>query len=207
VCLAALGSTAAGCDDEATSASDTAIRLGPTPAKVMRTCRELQRRQSAPCPLRFPRTRGTRVEVQSLTPLGYRGYLASFNVGGFASDDGGHVLLAAQPRPLELSGRVNGGWPAPGDAPDAQLRLRARGGFRVVERTTVGAARALVVRAPPYPAGGVHGGHVIVLWNRRGRGYVVSLHFTDHRDPSHYPERARVAAALSIARSMTSDAG
>jgi len=33
-----------------------------------------------------------------------------------------------------------------------------------------------VLRNPPYPAGGIHGGHVSVVWNAGGAGYVVSGH-------------------------------
>jgi hypothetical protein len=49
--------------------------------------------------------------------------------------------------------------------------------LRVLSRIAVAGRPALLLRVKPYPAGGVHGGHVVVLWNASGRGYVVSLHF------------------------------
>jgi hypothetical protein len=141
------------------------------------------------------------VLVQSLTPRGYAGYLASFNNEGFAGDDAGHVILGRQPHPLYLQGAVGAPWPAAGQLPDPALKLDARGS-KVVGRVRVGASPGLVLCAPPYPSGGVHGGHLIVLWNRRGAGYLVSLHFADRHRPNRYPQAARVAAALAIARSI-----
>jgi hypothetical protein len=35
---------------------------------------------------------------------------------------------------------------------------------------------ALLLRNPPYPAGGIHGGHLTVLFNAGGAGYAVTGH-------------------------------
>lgn len=40
----------------------------------------------------------------------------------------------------------------------------------------------LVVEMPPYPSGGVHGGHLVGLARRGADTYVVSLHFQDRSD-------------------------
>jgi hypothetical protein len=103
-----------------------------------------------------------------------------------------HLLIGGRCRPWDL--RTRGGrWPAvPRSATgDGDLRLvgteplrpgesaleeAERGGLRVLRAARVGGARALVLRNPPYPAGGIHGGHVSVVWNAGGAGYVVSGH-------------------------------
>ena len=62
--------------------------------------------------------------------------------------------------------------------------------------------RALVLAAPPdYPGGGFMSGHIIILWNRQGHGYFVSLHYDGPRTGAPYPFQERLAAALTIARS------
>jgi hypothetical protein len=57
----------------------------------------------------------------------------------------------------------------------------------VLRRIRVGGRPGLLLRAGPYPAGGLHGGHVVALWNDGGRGYVVSLHFEDGGHPGSRP--------------------
>jgi hypothetical protein len=47
---------------------------------------------------------------------------------------------------------------------------------RRIAETTVDGAPAVVLREPPYPQGGLQGGHVLVLWNRAGHGYLTSVH-------------------------------
>src|SRR4051794_37147393 len=203
-CLAATAVTlpASSCDGRSPSAERTAaaIPLGSTPAPVLRLCRRLQRGSEAECPSQFPRRPASHVLVESLTPHGYRGYLASFNIEGFSGDDVGHVILGSQPRPLPLRGRPDEPWPSAGAIADPQLKLGR--GLRLLRHVRVGGAAGLALRAPPYPAGGVHGGHVLVVWNSGGRGYLVSLHFADRRHPTRYPELTRLQAALAIAQSM-----
>lgn len=101
-----------------------------------------------------------------------------------------HLLLGGTCRPWVLSS-VRGRWPASlVIAPDTDLRLvgttsldPARPGvaqrrvrLRVVRRTRVGTASALVLRNPPYPVGGIHGGHLTVIWNEGQAGYALSGH-------------------------------
>lgn len=96
--------------------------------------------------------------------------------------------MASQPHEFDLSrgARVK---------TDGEMRFP--GHKKVLRRTKVGIAPALVLESPPYPRGGVNGGHVSVLWNGDGRGYLVSLHFAG------YPPRDRIAAAVGTARSMS----
>jgi hypothetical protein len=70
-----------------------------------------------------------------------------------------------------------------------QLPARRVGSARVDD------ARATVLREPPYPAGGLHGGHVVVLWNEGGHGYLISVH------GERLSQRALVSIALAMARS------
>ncbi len=64
---------------------------------------------------------------------------------------------------------------------------------RRVGTTSVRGLRAAILRAPPYPHGGIHGGHTLVMWNEGRHGYLVST----HSDTS--PRAARLTA-VRIAR-------
>jgi hypothetical protein len=56
---------------------------------------------------------------------------------------------------------------------------------------------AAIMKAPPYPKGGIHGGHSIVMWSEGGHGYLVSTH-------SEASRRAATRTAIRIARSTAS---
>ena len=102
-----------------------------------------------------------------------------------------HLLFGGTCRPWNLRTR-DGRWPARLTAarPGEDLRLigatslvpgqaeadRKRAALRVPRRARVGAAPALVLRNPPYQTGGIHGGHISVVWNADGAGYVVTGH-------------------------------
>jgi hypothetical protein len=162
------------------------IPLGPTPAAVGRACAHVHAAMPVACPSRWPRGSSRMApELEDLTRPKFRGYLLSLNQAGFRTSDFGHLILGGQPRPFALRGRTGA---------DRRLGIiRAA----VVRSAQVGAAPALVLRAPPYPRGGVHGGHVIVLWNRGGHGYLVSLHFAGGH--ARYSQAQRIDAALAIA--------
>jgi hypothetical protein len=82
------------------------------------------------------------------------------------------------------------------------VRIPMRGGGTFVQQlparrigeATVHGAPALLLREPPYPKGGLHGGHVLVLWNQAGHGYIVSVHGID------MSERTLVTIAVALAR-------
>jgi hypothetical protein len=215
--LAALSLAACGDDPrssirEPAPGTATAIPLARTPAAVTRLCAGSASGRTRSCPSLFPaapRSRGT--DSLRLTRERTEVYLFTFNVLGFEGDDSGHVLLGHQHRPLVIHGRVGQSWPRRREeTPDDELRLPARVDspraqeLIVIGRVAIGDSEGLELRAPPYPSGGVHGGHVLVLWNRSDGGYVVSLHLTDHRRPSSYSEKERLRAAVRIARSYRS---
>lgn len=92
-----------------------------------------------------------------------------------------HMIIGGQRRPF-----------GPGLTriePELGVIAPTRVGTAAVHRT-----RAAVLQAAPYPQGGIHGGHVVVLWNERGRGYLVSAH------GSRMARRAVIEAALDVAR-------
>ena len=189
---------ACGGDGRTSQRTAHAIALGPPPKAAQRACLKLHASIPVQCPTRWPRDgRSPGVEAQDLTRPRFPGYLLSLNEAGFATPDAGHVLLAGQPRAYVLSGRPGQRWSSGRAQADVRLGLphRPRPPTRIVERTTVGPAPALVLQAPPYPAGGVHGGHVVILWNSGPHGYAVSLHFAG------LTLRRRIDAAVAIARS------
>jgi hypothetical protein len=65
---------------------------------------------------------------------------------------------------------------------------------RRVDSTHVRGHLAAIMNAPPYPKGGIHGDHSVVMWNEGGHGYLVSTH-------SEISRRAATRAAIDIARS------
>jgi hypothetical protein len=106
------------------------------------------------------------------------------------------------PRAVPLAGDLGlvGALPLrPGQAERDQrwVRLAAHG----PRDTRVAGHPALLLRAAAYPRGGLHGGHVAVIWNQGGAGYALSLHFSardDAGDVRHALELLRAARAMSL---------
>jgi hypothetical protein len=46
----------------------------------------------------------------------------------------------------------------------------------VISRPTWGGRTGLVLLAPPYPLGGIHGDHLMFSWTAEGTDFIVSLH-------------------------------
>jgi hypothetical protein len=74
----------------------------------------------------------------------------------------------------------------PGENEFELLRLR------VLRRVRIAGHRGLLLKAAPYPSGGVHGGHIAAVWSQDGAGYAVSLHF-EHRGSATSREARRRA--------------
>jgi hypothetical protein len=199
----------AGCDEtrDAPPASPEprgGIPLAPAPRVVVSFCKKTRKPVPVLCPTVFPRRAPPApppdrrdLSGRDFTPSRYAGYLVNFNDPRARTRDLGHVVLAAQPRRFSLDGAPGADWPRAGQRPDAEMRIGAAG--TVVRRTAVHGRPAIVVRSKPYPAGGIHGGHVVVAWNEGGDGYLVSLHYIGGRE--RYDEAQRIGAALTIARS------
>jgi hypothetical protein len=152
--------------------------------------------------------------TQFRAPSSY--WIETNDAAGFPADDDGHLIFGGQRPTFSLRGTIGQAWPRPGERLPVQqlgiprlrtIPLQGGGTFvqqrppRVVAHVTVRAHPGLVLAAAPYPLGGIMGGHVLVLWNEGGHGYLVSLHY-DSRSRSHSFSRSqRIEAALTVARS------
>lgn len=152
---------------------------------------------------------------QYLTQLGYSG-------DGAGTDLPFHMLFGGRcdPWPMAVSRRR---WPArPGRGRKAvagRLRLvnlvRVPGRStakvvrpKVVGRSAINGNRAQILWFAPLARGGIHGGHYGVIWNYRGAGYALTLHYnrgdaTLMRGADAAPPRAAERRALLMtARGM-----
>lgn len=66
-------------------------------------------------------------------------------------------------------------------------------------RTSVAGHEALLLRVREYPNGGLHGGHLAVIWNVGQAGYAVTMHFSND---SGLDQRERRAVLVGVAASM-----
>jgi hypothetical protein len=180
------------------------IGLAEPPRPVLDFCRSTDKPVPRMCPSLSPRLPGGEpprdphdLSGRDFTPAEYAGYLVNFNDARARTGDVGHIILAAQPDPFSLAGEAGTRWPQAGEHPDAEMRIAAGG--TLLREESVHRLPAIVVGARPYPAGGIHGGHILVLWNEMGHGYLVSLHYAGGR--ASYTRRQRIAAALAIAES------
>jgi hypothetical protein len=153
------------------------------------------------CPTRWPSPGSRGAPKARLFEEASDVYLISVE-NGFSSRGGQifHLLVGGQGQPF-------GRWPA-GVDPDLRVTTRKvtipqRGGGRFVQQlparriatARVHGARAAVLQEPPYPTGGLHGGHVVVLWSEDGHGYLVSVH------GERVSRQKLISIALAMARS------
>ena len=173
------------------------------------------------CPTRLPSGGFERPRNYGDAPCTY---LLNLEPRGFRKRAGTvfHLLFGGTCRPWRLQTR-DGRWPArlaavrrgedlrligatsllPGE-PEAD---RERVALHVLRHARVGTAPALVLRNPPYPTGGIHGGHISVVWNANGAGYVVTGHAVatpERPDATPGPRALRRAGGtlLAVAAAM-----
>jgi hypothetical protein len=193
-----------GACDGHTPATTGDVRLAHPPTAITNACARAATHAAFPvlCPARWPSPRGR--GAPKARRFGKASDIYLINAENGFNRRGGHVyhlLVGGQRQPL--------GPEAAGVDPEFFITTRkvttpTRGGGASVQQlparriasARVHDARAVVVRQPPYPEGGLHGGHVIVLWNEDGHGYFVSVH------GERLSQRALVAIALAMARSM-----
>lgn len=190
-------------DGDGETATTVGARLPGAPTAITNACAQAAAHAAfaVQCPARWPSYRGRGGPKARLFEKASDVYLV--DVGNGFSRRGGHVFH------LLLGGQRHsfGRWPASVD-PDLRITTRKvtipqRGGgtsvsqlpARRIATARVRGAQAVVMRAPPYPAGGLHGGHVVVLWSQDGHGYLVSVH------GERLSQRALVLIALAMARS------
>ena len=157
------------------------------------------------CPTGWPRaTRPAKVRLRLYE--GESAYLLEAQSGFGSRSPVFHVLFGGQRTPFRA------GFEGAGKSLRVTTRRRVvpfyaspRGGrvlghdvvelpTRLVRTTRIHGQRAGIMKSPPYPKGGIHGGHTIVMWNEGDHGYLVSTH-------SETSNRAATRVAIQIARS------
>ncbi|HVL96759.1 MAG TPA: hypothetical protein VM266_12940 [Solirubrobacteraceae bacterium] len=120
-----------------------------------------------------------------------------------------HVLLGGTCEPLPLRADATGRWDVD---PPASMRLAGSPPLQpghaprvvrphVVARVPVRGNDGLLLRADPFPEGGVNGSHYSLVWNEGGAGYQVSLHYATGdrgRDPRDDQRDALLAFAAGL---------
>ena len=179
----------------------------------MRRCSALASRREIQvlCPTRLTAGRW-HVRYQTLRS-GRQEYLCNLETTPAGSGEAFHVLAGGRSTRFSLSTTASGEWPrdtrVPRDLgligsesrkPGQRSRPEQRIRLRLSRRTSVATHPALVLRVADYPSGGVHGGHLAVVWNQGDAGYALSIHFAERN--SHSPTE-REAVLLQAASSMS----
>lgn len=168
------------------------------------------------CPTRLP---GGDSDPWAGGPVGATAgcsYLISILGGTASSTLPFHVMFGGRCRQFSMNETASGEWPvrpnftdylelighAPrsvgpaSSTPPAPIRLR------VVEKTTVGASAALVVRVPPYPNAGIQQGHYAIVWNHGHGGYELSFHYSSRSAAGATATRQQLDALRLAASAM-----
>lgn len=217
VALAAVASIAG----SAKAGSFPGIPIRATPRVVRVACEQRALFHHFPvlCPRRYPLVSHSAVTItatQFRAPSFY--WIETNDAAGFPADDDGHLIFGGQRPTFSLRGAVGQSWPRPGERPSVQqlgiprlrtIPLQGGGTFvqqrpsRILAHVSVRTHPGLVLAAAPYPLGGIMGGHVLVLWNEGGHGYLVSLHYDSRSQGHSFSRSERIHAALAVARSST----
>ena len=193
------------------AASAGAPDVPAAPERVARVCAQLAPAHgfSVLCPHRLPGRRGTAAPYQVShrdLALGRCSYLLDVNEDVNEQIAPVHVLVGGTTNRYSLATRA-GLWPRrlpkrtddalrligarplkPGDREASRVRAK------VMRRSKVRDQKALILRIEPYPTGGLHGGHLVVLFNRATASYAVSLHWSDARLSEERVEQLLVSA-------------
>lgn len=85
----------------------------------------------------------------------------------------------------------------PGEGAEDLKRKRVS----AVRSATVKQQPALLLEPAGYPTGGIHGGHLAVIWNQEGNAYALSMHFAeDNRWSADEREQVLLEAASAMSR-------
>lgn len=188
--------------------------LEPAPPNVAHRCSALAPARGVPvlCPTLLPKGRWV-VRHRSLRG-GPDEYLLDIETEPPGWGGAFHLLAGGRTGRFSLSTTPSGGWPRdtrlrrdlglvgakplrPGQPAAQAKRVRPER----LRRASVAGHDALLLRVRHYPDGGVHGGHLAVVWNVGGAGYTVTLHFAQD---SGRDEHQRHAMLLEVAAGMRS---
>lgn len=207
-----------GCGDRPFRGGDG---LEALPASAVARCAALTARRDVPvlCPARLPAARWY-VRYQTLRG-GRAEYLTNLDTKPSLSGDPFHVLAGGRRGRFSLA-TAGSKWPVdtdlerdlglvgalplkpgqPGDTKARPVRLT------LLRRAAVNRHRALLLQVAGYPKGGVHGGHLAVVWNQGRDGYALSLHFAERSvRPRSEQEALLLASAAAMSRFRPADAG
>ena len=198
-------------DHNATATTRTAApqRLVALPRAAIRRCASLGSRRDVPvrCPTRLPDAQW-RVRYQTLE-RGRRAYLTDFRAPNTANGLAHHVLAGGRVGKFPLRARRRE-WPAALPLARDLGLLGAKQGrsgrwkpvrLQVVRSSHVHRRQALLLRAAEFPNGGIHGGHLGVIWNEGRNGYTLTIHFSpDAHVPPSLQEQLLLDAAAAMSR-------
>lgn len=199
----------------ATRSSD--VRLVRPPEEVVRRCAALAPRRAIPvlCPTRLPRA-DWYVRYQTLRG-GRSEYLTNLDTKPAGSGDPFHVLAGGRRGRFSLK-VIRGSWPLNADLPrglglvgakplkpgqrhDEQRAVR----LKVLRSVKVAGHPGLLLKVADYPDGGVHGGHMAVVWNQGRDGYVLSLHFAERSLRKRTEQDAVLLGAVTAMSHFSTD--
>lgn len=192
-----------------------AVPLEPAPPVLTHACRKLASSHRVPvrCPARMPAgsaRAGFDLSYPDLAP-GADAYL--IDGGAWTARERRvrpvpfHVIVAGTRTRYDLATTPDGRWPARFPPRADPLRLVPLGPLkpggtetfpRHRVRTLARSGDTVVLRLPPYPAGGIHGGHVAALRTIGGASYAVSVHF----DTGALPVTEQAALVAALARTL-----
>jgi hypothetical protein len=193
-------------------------QLVALPRSAVRRCAALATRRDVPvlCPTRLPQARWF-VRYQTLANRRSE-YLTDLETKPHGSGDPFHVLAGGRRGRFSLKTTADGHWPVDAPVPSSTCcatprdlgligakRATAPGTWEPVRlklrrSTSVARHPALLLVVAGYPDGGIHGGHLAVVWNQGDNGYVLSMHFAEH---SKYTPREQEALLLNAATAMS----
>ena len=169
------------------------------------------------CPTRLPTARWY-ARYQTLRG-GRSEYLTNLDTTPAGSADPFHLLAGGRRGRFSLKS-IAGRWPAdadlsrdlglvgatplkPGQRWDEQRPVRPK----LPRDVKVARHPALLLKVADYPDGGVHGGHLVVVWNQGWNGYVLSLHFAEWSERKRAEQEAvLLEAATTMSRFGADDA-
>jgi hypothetical protein len=194
---------ACGGEEPRSAPHEPGSRLPRAPGSISAGCQNAAKASAFPvlCPATWPRHRGPgQPKLQFLQNTADAYLIDASNGFRRRGPHVFHVVLGGQRRPFRA---VPTGIDPALRVTTRRVTIPMKGGgefvqalpIRRVGTATVHDKRAALLRAPRYPQGGIHGGHVIILWNQDGHGYLVSAH------GARMPQRDITNVALQVARS------